>query len=205
MRTLEEIPAQVSRPANVPRESDLQTGTDLTSKTILVFCGGESEYALLSINLLGLVIVAAKHTAEAAPSIGRETRTVKGITQREGRKRPTHGVVKRFIMFFLNDIGAEIIREQMASAASEAHTFQTNAEVTVEEIFYVQPPAPGMIATEKAIVGAKDGFIVSLFPSRTVTLGSGECISAPQADVPFRTRIPFRARAGCICFIFLPV
>src|SRR5438552_4091542 len=79
MGTLDKIPAEVSHPANVSGESDLQTGADLTSKSALVFCGSETEHAFFRINSPGLVIMASKHTTDAAPNVGRETRTMNGI------------------------------------------------------------------------------------------------------------------------------
>ena len=84
MGTLEEIPAEVAHPANVPGESDLQTGADLAGKAALVFVGGESA-SELSVNktAMWLVIMASKHTADAAPNVGRKTRTMNGITQCE--------------------------------------------------------------------------------------------------------------------------
>src|SRR2546423_4359726 len=96
-------------------------------------------------------------------------------------------------MFLANNTGAEIIREQMASAPCQSKTFEADPEIPAEEIFYIETSAPGMIATEKTIVGAEDSYVVSLFSSRAVTVSFGESVSAPQANVPFRVRVPFRA------------
>ena len=85
MGTLEEIPAEVSHPANVSGESNLQTAADLTNKSALVFFGSEAEHAFLGINSSRLVIMASKHTTDTAPNVGRETRTMNGITEGECR------------------------------------------------------------------------------------------------------------------------
>ena len=106
-------------------------------------------------------------------------------------------------MFLARNTGAEIIREQMASASCQRKTFEADPEIPAEEIFYIETSAPGMIATEKMIVGTEDGFIVSLFASRAVTVSFGESVGAPKANVPFRIPVPFRAGSRLHLFHFL--
>src|SRR5437868_15466310 len=107
-------------------------------------------------------------------------------------------------MFLARNTGAEIIREQMASASCQRKTFEADPEIPAEEIFYIETSAPGMIATEKMIVGTEDGFIVSLFASRAVTVSFGESVGAPTATVPSRTPVPSRPGTSLNLFHFLP-
>src|SRR5437588_11408595 len=103
-------------------------------------------------------------------------------------------------MFLARNTGAEIIREQMASASCQRKTFEADPEIPAEEIFYIETSAPGMIATEKMIVGTEDGFIVSPFASRAVTVSFARSVGAPKAKVPSRNSVPFRTESSLHVF-----
>ena len=84
MGTFYDVPAEISHNTDVGRDSDLQTAAELAGKAAFIFGGGESDLPLLiKSNSVGLVIDTSKDTTYTAPNIGRETRTVYGITQRE--------------------------------------------------------------------------------------------------------------------------
>src|SRR5437588_8934156 len=92
----------------------------------------------------------------------------------------------------------------MGSASCESETFEANAEVTLEKVFYIKTPAPGVIAAEKTIVATEDSFIISHLPLGASAFGFGESVSTPDAHVPFLVPVPFRAGNRLHLFHFLP-
>src|SRR2546423_6415888 len=92
----------------------------------------------------------------------------------------------------------------MGSAPCESKTSEANPQITAEEVFYIDPPAPGVIAAEKTIVAAEDSFIISHLPFGASTFGFGKSVGAPDAHVPFLVAIPFRAGDRLHLFHFLP-
>src|SRR6266436_40079 len=94
-----------------------------------------------------------------------------------------------------NRLVLEDIETRLAGVQSKS--FNTQANIATEEIFYVPAAAPCVIAANVMIVGAKD------WASLTRTLhdvhqrrirsefGVGECIGTPEVHVPFAIAIPF--------------
>ena len=82
----------------------------------------------------------------------------------------------------------------------EDKPFNTDAEVTMEKVFYVDAATPGVIATEVSVKSSVDG---AAFRSALddvgqarirLLLGPGAGIGSPQADRPLVVSIPLRTR-----------
>ena len=68
-------------------------------------------------------------------------------------------------------------------------TFDSDPEITHEEVFDISATAPGMIGLDVPVVGP---------------LSSGENVRAPKADVDFPVRVPLRAGRWCHLLHLLP-
>ena len=68
-------------------------------------------------------------------------------------------------------------------------TFDSNTEITMEEVFQVATAAPGMVSLEVAIVCPRV---------------SCKNVGAPKSDVELCVPIPLRASSGATCLISLP-
>src|SRR6266853_3387791 len=85
-------------------------------------------------------------------------------------------------------------------AGVQSKAFNTDTKVAAEEIFYVAASAPGVIATNVSVVGAKHrvAFAGTLNhiqePKIRIVLGVGESIGAPQIHVPFEVGVPLGTR-----------
>src|SRR6266487_5641907 len=85
-------------------------------------------------------------------------------------------------------------------AGVQGKSFNANAEVAVEEIFYVATSAPGVIATNVMVEGAEHGvaFTGTLYdihqPKIRIVLGVGESIGAPEIHIPFVVAVPLGTR-----------
>src|SRR5436309_3768641 len=92
----------------------------------------------------------------------------------------------------LEDIEPRLVSVQCKS-------LNTETSIATEEIFYVPAAAPCVVATDVAIIGAKDWASLT----RTLhdvhqrrirsELGIGECICAPEIHIPFAIAVPLRA------------
>src|SRR5206468_12490326 len=90
----------------------------------------------------------------------------------------------------LEDIEPRLVSVQCKS-------LNTETSIATEEIFYVPAAAPCVVATDVAIIGAKDWASLT----RTLhdvhqrrirsELGVGECICAPEVQILFAIAIPF--------------
>src|SRR5438552_10233158 len=99
---------------------------------------------------------------------------------------------------YRNRLVLEDIETRLAGVQSKS--FNTETSIATEEIFYIAAGAPGVIATDVAIIGAKDWASLT----RTLhdvhqrrirsELGVGECIGAPEVHIPFAVSVPFRTR-----------
>src|SRR5438445_10362227 len=80
----------------------------------------------------------------------------------------------------------------------QSKSFNTDADVTAEEIFYVAAAAPGVIAANVTVVRAQHraAFTGALYDvdQRRIRreLGVGESIGAPEIHVPFAIAVPLR-------------
>src|SRR6266487_895077 len=85
-------------------------------------------------------------------------------------------------------------------AGVQGKSFNANAEVAVEEIFYVATSAPGVIATNVIVEGAEHwvAFTGTLYdihqPKIRIVLGVGESIGAPEIHIPFVVAVPLGTR-----------
>src|SRR6266496_4480660 len=106
---------------------------------------------------------------------------------------------------FLKSSGLRpVIGQQMRAPAGEGESFQSDSKIAVEKILNIDTATPGMIATEEAIVRAKDLVVVRDLSVGAVALSPGERISTPDAHGPFLVAIPFRAGSRLHLFHFLP-
>src|SRR6266550_217839 len=97
-----------------------------------------------------------------------------------------------------NRLVLEDIETRLAGVQCKSLNTETN--IATEEMFYVPAAAPCVVATDVAIIRAKD------WASLTRTLhdvyqrrirsefGVGECIGTPEIHIPFAVAIPFRTR-----------
>src|SRR6266702_7775611 len=85
-------------------------------------------------------------------------------------------------------------------AGVQGKSFNANAEVAVEEIFYVATSAPGVIATNVIVECAEHwvAFTGTLYdihqPKIRIVIGVGESIGAPEIHIPFVVPIPLATR-----------
>src|SRR5882724_3947717 len=97
-----------------------------------------------------------------------------------------------------NRLVLEDIETRLAGVQSKS--FNTDANIATEEIFYVPAAAPCVVATDVAIVGTehRTAFTGALYDvdQRRIRseFGVGECIGAPEVNIPFAVAIPFRTR-----------
>ena len=81
----------------------------------------------------------------------------------------------------------------------QSKSFNTDADVTAEEIFDVAAAAPGVIAANVMIIRAKHrvAFTGTLHdvqqPKIRIVFRVGESISGPEIHVPFAIAVPLRA------------
>src|SRR5207249_11952521 len=128
----------------------------------------------------------AENRADTRPCIRRNTGARNRISQGECTKNRANGVVvidssmnKDRDRLVLEDIETRLVSVQCKS-------LNTDTSIATEEIFYVPADAPGVVATDVAIIGAKDWASLT----RTLhdvhqrrirsELGVGECICAPE-------------------------
>src|SRR5438128_295103 len=76
-------------------------------------------------------------------------------------------------------------------AGVEGKSFNADAKIAAEEIFYVAAAAPGVIATNVSVVSAENrmAFTRTLNhiyqPEIRIVLSVGESIGAPEIQIPF--------------------
>src|SRR5262249_444425 len=81
----------------------------------------------------------------------------------------------------------------------QSKSFNTDADVTAEEIFYVAAAAPRVIATNVMIIRAKHRVALAgtLYdvqqPKIRIVFRVGESVCAPEIHVPFAIAVPLRA------------
>src|SRR5436190_9926449 len=85
-------------------------------------------------------------------------------------------------------------------AGVQGKSFNAHTKVAVEEIFDVAAAAPGVIATNVSVVGAKHrvAFTGTLYdiqqPKIGIVLGVGESIGAPEIHIPLVVAVPLGTR-----------
>src|SRR5947199_10345844 len=85
-------------------------------------------------------------------------------------------------------------------AGVQSKSFDAHTKVAAEEIFYVAAAAPGVIATNVSVVGAKHrvaftGTLNHIYqPKVGIVLGVGERIGAKAIHVPFVVAVPLGTR-----------
>src|SRR5438552_1415974 len=93
-------------------------------------------------------------------------------------------------------------------AGVQGKSFNAKAKVAVEEIFYVAAAAPGVVATNVMVVGAKHrvAFTGTLYdiqePKIRVVLGVGKSIGAPEIHIPFVVAVPLGTRRRDLLHFF---
>src|SRR5438552_13906482 len=146
----------------------------------------DSECVRWALHVKSVPFAAAKYSADTGPCIRGNTGARNRISQGECTKNRANGVVvidssmnKHRDRLVLEDIETRLVSVQCKS-------LNTDSSIATEEIFYVPAAAPSVVATDVAIVGAKD------WASLTRTLhdvhqrrirsefGVGECICAPE-------------------------
>src|SRR5207249_10169852 len=104
-------------------------------------------------------------------------------------------VIDSSVNKYRNRLVLEDIETRLVSVQCKSLNTQTN--IATEEIFYVPAAAPCVVATDVAIIGAKDwaSFTRTLHDVHQRRIrsefGVGECICAPEVHVPFAIAIPF--------------
>src|SRR5947209_10841988 len=94
-------------------------------------------------------------------------------------------------------------------ACVEGKSFNADAKIAAEEIFYVAAAAPGVIATNVTVERAENrvAFTGTLYdinqPQIRIVFGVGESIRAPEIHIPFEVAVPLRARRQRDLFHFL--
>ena len=104
----------------------------------------------------------------------------------------------------LKDIEARLV-------GVECKSLNTNTSIAAEKVFDVAAAPPCVIAADVTVVCAEHGtaFTGALHNvnQRRIRseLGVGECISAPEVNIPFAVAVPFGARREVLtCFISFP-
>src|SRR5947209_3951339 len=110
-------------------------------------------------------------------------------------------VIDSSVNKYRNGLVLEDIETRLVSVQSKSLNTETN--IATEEIFYVTAAAPCVVATDVAIISAKD------WASLTRTLHDvhqrrirselcvSECICAPEIHVPFAIAIPLGTGRRC--------
>src|SRR5438552_1529059 len=107
-------------------------------------------------------------------------------------------VIDSSVNKYRNGLVLEDIETRLVSVQSKSLNTETN--IATEEIFYVTAAAPCVVATDVAIISAKDWASLT----RTLhdvhqrrirsELGVSECIGPPEVQIPFAVSVPFRTR-----------
>src|SRR5262249_32127428 len=188
----------------MPRKTDLQAGSKLSEH--LGFAAEmfglriDSECVWRPLCVKGLSFAAAEDRAHTRPCIRRETSARNWISQRKGAEDRANRMImvdppmnKYRDRLVLEDIETGLVRVQRES-------FHTDTNVAAEEIFNVATAAPSVIATDVAIIGAKNrttftGALYDIDQRRIRReLGVGERIRAPEIQIPFAIAVPLGAR-----------
>ena len=128
-------------------------------------------------------MTAAKDRAAATKNVRRKAGAVDRVTQRQRAQDRTHRARLMAARGEEKLLAGRVVLKfpeiQDASSGTHRPTFDTNTEVTVEEVFEIRTTAPRMIGLEVAII----------FPSV-----SRKQVSAPKAHVKLIIRVPLRTR-----------
>src|SRR5437867_5020152 len=204
LRAINYAEAQVINHRDVSREPKFETGPklaeDLGFATEMFGLRIDSECVRRSLRVKGVPFAAAENRAGTRPCIRRKTRTWNWIPQRKCAKDSADGVIviDSSVNKYRNRLVLEDIEPRLVSV--QCKSLNTETSIATEEIFYVPAAAPCVVATDVAIIGAKDWASLT----RTLhdvhqrrirsELGVGECICAPEVQIPFAVSVPFRTR-----------
>src|SRR5437867_1020803 len=183
LRTVNKVPTEITDPADVRRKANFEAATDLAN------CLGLGVGVKIRQNVRVFTVrkripfTTAKDRTASAKNVRRKARAVEGITQGQRAQDRTHRarvMAAREEEKLLAGLLVLKFREILdASSGTHRPTFDTNTEVTVEEVFEIRTTAPRMIGLEVAII----------FPSV-----SRKQVSAPKAHVKLIIRVPLRTR-----------
>src|SRR5580765_3575904 len=143
---------------------------------------------------------AAENRAHTCPCIRRKTSARNWVPQckcaKDGADRMI--VIESLLDKYRDRLVLEDIEARLGSV--ECKSLNTDPSIATEEIFYAAAAAPRVIAANVTVVRAEDrtaftGALYNVNQRRIRSeFGVGECIGAPEVQIPFAVAIPFRAR-----------
>src|SRR5438128_6806982 len=194
LRTVNKVPTEITDPADVRREANFEAAADLAKRLGRAAGVKMSENVTLGLKCFTvrkrIPFTAAKDRAATTKNVGRKTRAVERITQRQRAEGGTHrarrmaarGEEKLPCLTF-KPLVLKFPEIQDTSSGTRRPTFDTNTEVTVEKVFDIPTTAPSVVGLDVAVV---------------LPIVSGKNISAPKSHVKLIIRVPLRARGwGC--------
>src|SRR6266536_5572172 len=139
------VPAEITEPANVWREANFQAGAQLANRlgrgTQMIGCGnGENEIA--SGHVPAFSLTAAKDCAAARPNIWRKARTMDRVTQCE-RAQNRADCTALVPSTKLEDFHSRNVFE--FASGIDYPSFNSDAEIPAEEILCIDAPAPCVV------------------------------------------------------------
>src|SRR6266403_957032 len=157
----------------------------------------DSECVRRSLRVKGVPFATAENRTHTRPCVRRKTCAGNWIPQRKCAKDSADGMI--MIDSSVNKNRNRLVLEDIETrlAGVQSKSFNTETSIATEEIFYVRAAAPCVVATDVAIIGAKDwaSFTRTLHDVHQRRIrsefGVGECICAPEIHVPFAIAIPF--------------
>src|SRR5436190_4195429 len=200
-RPIDHSEAQVINHCDVPREPKFETGAELTEHfgfaAEMFGLRIDSECVRRSLRVKGVPFAAAENRTHTRPCVRRKTCAGNWIPQRKCAKDSADGMI--MIDSSVNKNRNRLVLEDIETrlAGVQSKSFNTETSIATEEIFYVPAAAPCVVATDVAIIGAKDwaSFTRTLHDVHQRRIrsefGVGECICAPEVHVPFAIAIPF--------------
>jgi hypothetical protein len=218
VRSVDHIPAEIVRPANVRGNAEFQPATELADrlgrgamvdgmiKRYRDFTGATKS---VQDNFVALATT-PDHTT-ARPNIRRKARARDRITKGEGSQHfaDCSILASSFVDKDVYPVGFKV--KAGAAVCVEDKSFYTDPEVTVEKILQIDTAAKGVIAAEVSIKGSVDGvaFRGALDDIKQSQirrkLCAGRSVGAPHADIPFVVSVPLRTGRCDLCHFFARV
>src|SRR5436189_1522390 len=156
LRTVNKVPTEITDPADVRRKANFEAATDLAN------CLGLGVGVKIRENVRVFTVrkripfTTAKDRTASAKNVRRKARAVERITQGQRAQDRTHRarvMAAREEEKLLAGLLVLKFREILdASSGTHRPTFDTNTEVTVEEVFDIPTTAPRMVGFDVAVI-----------------------------------------------------